>query len=99
MRAPVYGSSQAMQINPNPFTYGQDGGEATFFSQALNGGMAPISAVPGLGSPTSWNPLGTSSTTGTSTLSSSEYSSLLSLIESLMGSSQSFGESGGGKRA
>lgn len=61
---PVGGVIQAPQgsgrppVMMDPATYGQTGGEATFYRQSINGGMAPISAVGNVGVPDAWNPTG-----------------------------------------
>lgn len=50
------------QIDPS--TYGQTGGEASFFTQAARGGVTPLAAAPfNLGVPVNWNPLGIPKTT------------------------------------
>lgn len=36
--------------NFDPYTYGQTGGEATFYGQGVNGKMAPLAALGSLGS-------------------------------------------------
>lgn len=56
---PGYGQNADLPSPVNPSTYGQDGGEATFFTQAIGGGMTPLYAMQdSLGYSPSWNPLG-----------------------------------------
>lgn len=64
VQQPAYGSTQAPVNNPDMTKYGQAPGigEATFYRQSMNGGMAPIAAMSPLGVPAGWNPGGTSST-------------------------------------
>lgn len=66
VKIPAFGSQQQATTQFDPLTYGQQGGEATFFAQAMNGGMTPISAISPLGVPQGWNPfnLPKTSTTG-----------------------------------
>lgn len=49
--------SPGYELNPNDMDYGETGGEATFFTQAMGGGMTPLSASAfNLGVPYGWNP-------------------------------------------
>lgn len=58
VRLAPYGSDKRPQMGFNPFNYGMSPnyGEATFFQEAIGGGVAPISAVKPLGVPKNWNP-------------------------------------------
>jgi hypothetical protein len=68
VRNPAFGSPAKPEMNPDPFHYGETGGETTFFNQTTKGGMAPISALPtNLGYPADWNPLGTSGSSASAT--------------------------------
>ena len=69
IQQPAYGSTQPPVNNPDMTKYGQTPalGEATFYRQSINGGMAPIAAMSPLGVPQGWNPGGTA--TGTDTKS------------------------------
>lgn len=60
---PAFGSGRQAVMNPDMRTYGQvpGMGEATFFTQGMNGGMAPISAMSPIGVPQNWNPVGANS--------------------------------------
>lgn len=62
VQLPAYGETQPPVNNPDMSTYGQAPGlgEATFYRQSINGGMAPIAAMSPLGVPAGWNPGGTS---------------------------------------
>lgn len=57
---PGYGMNTPALPNPiDPSTYGQDAGEATFFTEAIGGGMTPLYAMQdNLGYSSSWDPLG-----------------------------------------
>lgn len=57
---PAFGSGAQAVMNPDMRTYGQvpGMGEATFFTQGMNGGMAPIAAMSPIGVPQNWNPVG-----------------------------------------
>jgi hypothetical protein len=56
VRQAAFGSSAAPQMNVDPATYGETGGETNFFQTTTKGGMAPISSVPRTVS--NWDPLG-----------------------------------------
>lgn len=56
VRQGPFGSNMQPQKKFDPLTYGQTGGEATFFSQAMGGGMAPLAALMNLGVPNKWDP-------------------------------------------
>lgn len=58
VRQGPFGSHMQPQKKFDPLTYGQTGGEATFFSQAMDGGVAPLAALMNLGVPRKWDPLG-----------------------------------------
>lgn len=60
VQIPAYGSTQPPVNNPDMTTYGQQPGigEATYYMQSMNGGMAPIAAMSPLGVPAGWNPGG-----------------------------------------
>jgi hypothetical protein len=58
---PAWGSGGQAQVGFDPRTYGQTGGEATFFQQSMRGGMTPISAISPLGSGQGWDPFNTGS--------------------------------------
>lgn len=64
IQLPAYGETQPPVNNPDMSKYGQAKGlgEATFYQQSMNGGMAPIAAMSPLGVPEGWNPGGSSST-------------------------------------
>lgn len=55
---PRIGTDAKPTMNIDPATYGMRNnyGEALFFQQAMNGGVAPISAFKTLGVPKNWNP-------------------------------------------
>lgn len=63
IQLPAYGETQPPVNNPDMSKYGQASGlgEATFYQQSMNGGMAPIAAMSPLGVPEGWNPGGSSS--------------------------------------
>ena len=54
---PRIGTDAKPTMNIDPATYGMRNnyGEAMFFQQAMNGGVAPISAFKSLGVPKNWN--------------------------------------------
>jgi hypothetical protein len=60
VQKPAFGTGGQPMIPQEMRTYGQapNMGEATFFQQGMNGGMAPIAAMSPLGVPAGWNPLG-----------------------------------------
>ena len=60
VQKPAFGTMGQAVIPQDMRTYGQapNMGEATFFQQSMNGGMAPIAAMSPLGVPAGWNPLG-----------------------------------------
>jgi hypothetical protein len=60
VQKPAFGTMGQPVIPQDMRTYGQapNMGEATFFQQSMNGGMAPIAAMSPLGVPAGWNPLG-----------------------------------------
>lgn len=60
VQKPAYGTIGQAMIPQGMQGYGQtpNMGEATFFQQGMNGGMAPIAAMSPLGVPAGWNPLG-----------------------------------------
>lgn len=62
IQLPAYGETQPPVNNPDMSKYGQAKGlgEATFYQQSMNGGMAPIAAMSPLGVPEGWNPGGAS---------------------------------------
>lgn len=62
VQLPAYGSNQPPVNNPDMSKYGQAPGigEASFYQQSVNGGMAPIAAMSPLGVPAGWNPGGSS---------------------------------------
>lgn len=55
---PRVGTDAQPTMDIDPATYGMRNnyGEATFFQQAMNGGVAPIAAFNSLGQPKAWNP-------------------------------------------
>lgn len=56
---PAYGSSQQPTQGIDARTYGQGGGESTFFQQSMRGGMTPLAGLAPLGVPQGWDPFGT----------------------------------------
>eukprot|EP01030_Chromulinospumella_sphaerica_P016244 gene16244-16054_t len=66
LQLPAFGSNQPAVNNPDMSTYGQAPGigEATFYTQSMNGGMAPIAAMAPFGVPAGWNPSGTGGSAG-----------------------------------
>lgn len=63
VQLPSYGSSAKPVNNPDMSKYGQAPGlgEATFYQQSMQGGMAPIAALKPVGVPSNWNPGGAGS--------------------------------------
>ncbi|MEN6539136.1 MAG: hypothetical protein ABFC67_05950 [Mizugakiibacter sp.] len=61
----AFGSNLPAINNPDMRTYGRTPGygEATFFRQSMQGGMAPIAAMSPVGVPQNWNPTGSAPTT------------------------------------
>ena len=55
---PRVGTDKNPTFNIKPATYGMNPnyGEATFFQEGMNGGVAPIAAFKSLGVPKNWNP-------------------------------------------
>ena len=73
----------------DPMTYGQTGGEATFYGQGVNGGMAPLTALGSLGSAGKFN-----------NSKPVDVSALLAMIKKLLGNKRVVAErpfDGGGR--
>lgn len=89
VQLPAYGETQPPVNNPDMSKYGQGKGlgEATFYQQSMNGGMAPIAAMSPIGVPEGWKPGGTSTK-----------DELTSYLDKINGAGGGGGGGGGGRK-